>query len=133
MCVFSIKTVIININVLYQYFHSIRLGEHTRSKEGGKKQSHSISLKAWYNDYDLALLKLQKPATINSHVGTICLPEATNSLPIGTVLWQTGWGRISHGGRFPDVLKELEVVIKEQVGILLWYLKTAMTVNKISF
>ncbi|XP_078366269.1 CUB and peptidase domain-containing protein 1-like [Oculina patagonica] len=61
--------------------------------------------------YDFALMKLANPATINDHVGTICLPESTTKLPAGTVLWETGWGKLSHYAWLSDVLKELEVVI----------------------
>ncbi|XP_078364178.1 transmembrane protease serine 5-like [Oculina patagonica] len=89
----------------------VKLGEHTRSKNGGKEQLRSLDHYVLHSYTDLALLKLKTPATINDHVGTICLPESTERLPVGTVLWQTGWGRISHGGRLSDVLKELEVNI----------------------
>ncbi|KAL9978690.1 hypothetical protein ACROYT_G016238 [Oculina patagonica] len=94
----------------------LTLGEHNSYKVSGKEQVHSISKYIMhpqyvFSGYDFALMKLTKPATINDHVGTICLPESTERLPDGTVLWETGWGRISHGGRFSDVLKELEVKI----------------------
>lgn len=56
-------------------------------------------------------MKLKSPASINSHVGTICLPESTEKLPVGTALWETGWGYTSHGGQISEVLKELEIVI----------------------
>ncbi|XP_078364179.1 CUB and peptidase domain-containing protein 1-like [Oculina patagonica] len=93
----------------------ITLGQHTRSEISGKEKVHSISryiMHPLYDfpKYDIALIELTKPATINDHVGTICLPESTKKLPVGTVLWQTGWGRTSTGGQKSDVLKELEVV-----------------------
>lgn len=61
--------------------------------------------------YDFALLKLTQPATLNEHVGTICLPESTEKLPPGTVCWETGWGKVSHHGEMSEVLKELEVIV----------------------
>ncbi|XP_078364174.1 CUB and peptidase domain-containing protein 1-like [Oculina patagonica] len=73
-----------------------------------------------YGGYDFALMKLTNPATLNGHVGTICLPESTEKLPVGTVLWETGWGQTSHGGPMSDVLKELEVVIVPR-DIKPWY------------
>ncbi|XP_078363738.1 CUB and peptidase domain-containing protein 1-like [Oculina patagonica] len=97
----------------YIYNIWVTLGGHTRSTKRGKEQFRSVVLYARWKNYDLALLKLRKPATINDHVGTICLPESTGKLPVKTVLWETGWGRISHGARPSDVLKELEVVIVE--------------------
>ena len=62
-------------------------------------------------DYDFALMKLAKPVIMNDHVRLICLPRSTSKLPVGTVLWETGWGRTSHHGEQADYLKELEVII----------------------
>ncbi|KAL9978824.1 hypothetical protein ACROYT_G016390 [Oculina patagonica] len=94
----------------------LTLGQHTRSKKSGKEQERSISKYIMHPQYkfpkyDFALMKLANPATINDHVGTICLPESTTKLPAGTVLWETGWGKTTHYGWSSDVLKELEVVI----------------------
>ncbi|XP_078376521.1 chymotrypsinogen B-like [Oculina patagonica] len=98
----------------------IALGQHTRSKDSGKGQVYSISKIIIHPEYDrekidygFALLKLAKPATMNEHVATICLPESSQKLPIGTTLWATGWGRTSDAYRAggSDVLKEVEMVI----------------------
>ena len=117
MCFLAKKTVPFNMNAFYLFFPSIRLGEHTRSQSSGKEQQRSISKiimhpQYHFPKYDLALLKLTSSAAINEHVGTICLPESTEKLPVGTVLWQTGWGSTtSYGSPSSDVLKDLEVIV----------------------
>ena len=110
-----------SMEILFTFFIPIRLGQHTRSEVSGNEQVHSVSklivhpqyepLKNVPPKYDFALMKLTRPATINDHVGTICLPKSTAKLPVGTVLWQTGWGYTSHRGQTSDVLKELEIVV----------------------
>ena len=39
---------------------------------------------------DIALLKLQTPALMNDHVNTVCVPNGTEKLAIGTSCYLTG-------------------------------------------
>ena len=109
------------MEILFTFFIPIRLGQHTLPEVSGNEQLHSVSELIPHPQYvpdgdvplkyDFALMKLTRPATMNDHVGIICLPESTAKLPVGTVLWQTGWGDTSHMGQTSDVLKELEIVV----------------------
>ncbi|CAD7093306.1 unnamed protein product [Hermetia illucens] len=61
-------------------------------------------------EYDLAVVKLEKPLEFADHVSPICLP-ATDDLLIGQNATVTGWGRLSEGGTLPSVLQEVSVPI----------------------
>ena len=61
-------------------------------------------------DYDHALVKLSRKATITDRVKTICLPDHNTSFPVGTKCFVTGWGLLSHAGRGPKVRLPLHKV-----------------------
>uniref|UniRef100_A0A4W3K4L5 Chymotrypsinogen B-like n=1 Tax=Callorhinchus milii TaxID=7868 RepID=A0A4W3K4L5_CALMI len=48
--------------------------------------------------YDMALLKLEMPVTVNDHVSTVCLPTATDLFPSGMFCTTTGWGLTNPNG-----------------------------------
>ncbi|CAE7223923.1 PLG [Symbiodinium necroappetens] len=56
------------------------------------------------NDYDFALLHLDKAVPLNECIGTACLPTAEGRG--GTECLITGWGTIRSSGPTPDVLQE---------------------------
>lgn len=43
---------------------------------------------------DIALLELQEPANLSSHIQVINLPPRSETFPPGTPCWVTGWGDI---------------------------------------
>lgn len=49
--------------------------------------------------FDIALLRLKKPAELNQFVQPICLPfdDLRDKNYEGTYMWTTGWGRTEHG------------------------------------
>uniref|UniRef100_A0A8C4PF02 Peptidase S1 domain-containing protein n=2 Tax=Equus asinus TaxID=9793 RepID=A0A8C4PF02_EQUAS len=51
------------------------------------------------NGADIALLELQDPVNISSHVQVVTLPPASETFPPGTPCWVTGWGDVDNGGR----------------------------------
>ncbi|CAG0902674.1 unnamed protein product [Darwinula stevensoni] len=61
-------------------------------------------------EYDLALVKLEKPVDLTPHVSPICLPGSEDLL-IGENATVTGWGRLSEGGTLPSVLQQVTVPI----------------------
>ncbi len=94
----------------------IRLGEHNRYTSDGTEQAKTVdqvvphpSYDAYTSDYDVALLHLSSPASLNSAVATIAL----NSLADvdGQMSTVTGWGTTSYGGSTSDVLMEVQVPI----------------------
>jgi len=59
------------------------------------------------NDYDFALLHLDKAVPLNECIGTACLPTAEGEG--GTECRITGWGTLRTSGPTPDVLQEAPV------------------------
>lgn len=52
------------------------------------------------NGADIALLELQDPVNISSHVQVVTLPPASETFPPGTPCWVTGWGDVDNGGEY---------------------------------
>ncbi|XP_034388451.1 transmembrane protease serine 6 [Cyclopterus lumpus] len=57
------------------------------------------------HDYDLALLKLERPAAARP----ACLPPPTHQLEPGLLCWVTGWGSLREGGSASNVLQKVDV------------------------
>eukprot|EP00794_Sanderia_malayensis_P020512 gene20512-22530_t len=96
--------------------YSLILGEHDLGSNSGYEQKLPIAeirLHPKYDhsifDYDLALVKLARKATINDRVKTTCLPDHNTTFPLGTKCYVTGWGRLSHGGIAPKILRQAQV------------------------
>ncbi|XP_041838233.1 transmembrane protease serine 6 [Melanotaenia boesemani] len=63
------------------------------------------------HDYDLALLKLDRPATavLAGHARAACLPPPTHQLEPGLLCWVTGWGSLREGGGASNMLQKVDV------------------------
>ena len=62
--------------------------------------------------HDIALLKLARPAKLQTGIGLACLSDSSLPLPIddpNTKCWITGWGTLSSGGSQPNALMEASV------------------------
>uniref|UniRef100_A0A8C5D5B9 Peptidase S1 domain-containing protein n=1 Tax=Gouania willdenowi TaxID=441366 RepID=A0A8C5D5B9_GOUWI len=61
------------------------------------------------NDYDLALLKLDRPASalLAGHARPACLPPPTHQLEAGLLCWVTGWGAMREGAS--NTLQKVDV------------------------
>lgn len=57
------------------------------------------------NGADIALLELEDPVNISSHVQVVTLPPASETFPSGTVCWVTGWGDVDNGGKCQGQLR----------------------------
>ena len=85
-------------------------GEHNlkiHSKYEQKRQAVEVHVHPNYNkenqDYDLALIKLEKKVQLNERVRTACLPGAKIQFPIGTMCSISGWGKLEEYGDGPAV------------------------------
>ncbi|XP_078360420.1 MAM and LDL-receptor class A domain-containing protein 1-like isoform X2 [Oculina patagonica] len=95
----------------------IRLGAHRRVNTVGTEQdikvikviTHPSYHKPVSYSHDIALLKLEKPATLNRYVNLVCLPNTVAAPANNTRCWITGWGRLASGGATPDYLQEVSV------------------------
>jgi len=99
----------------------VRLGEHDRSKDDGTEQDiavKAILIHPYYDgnryDNDLALLRLETPARLNSgvqiiHPMTESVAIDDDALPLFATV--TGWGRTAEDGQLSDQLMEVQVPI----------------------
>ena len=51
-------------------------------------------------DYDIGLLRLDRPLKFQDNIMPICLPEDDNDF-IGETAWVTGWGNLFDKGMYP--------------------------------
>merc|ERR1719330_803536 len=97
----------------------VRFGDFNTSDNSGNEQTRRavrVHRHPKYNDipyaYDLAMVKLESPVTINECVGTACLPTPGADVAENSKCWITGWGTLRSGGLFPPrILQEAEVAI----------------------
>ncbi|KAM4650927.1 transmembrane protease serine 5 isoform 2-T2 [Discoglossus pictus] len=62
------------------------------------------------HDYDIALMKLEKPLNYSDSVRPVCLPQYDQELPAGTECWVSGWGYTHPDStHMPRTLKEAMV------------------------
>ncbi|XP_062408565.1 chymotrypsin-like elastase family member 3B [Sardina pilchardus] len=105
-------------------FHTYRvvLGDHNQNQQEGPEQfimvDKMIIHPKWNDDCvscgnDIALLKLEKSATLNDKVQLACLPEADSVLAHNQPCYATGWGRLYTGGPRPDTLQQGLVPVVE--------------------
>lgn len=79
-------------------YYTIRLGDHNRNTDEGTEQSirgKRVIKHPSYNspspiNNDIALIQLERPATLNSRVGTVCLPSHDEVVPPSARCYITG-------------------------------------------
>lgn len=84
------------------YLGKLLLNRSSPTEEVARVQR--IHLHQYYDDdthdYDLALLKLDRPASLQmaGHARPACLPPPTHQLEPDLLCWVTGWGALREGG-----------------------------------
>ncbi|XP_063797834.1 transmembrane protease serine 5-like [Pseudophryne corroboree] len=62
------------------------------------------------HDYDIALMKLEKPLNYSDSIRPVCLPQYDQDLPAGSECWISGWGHTQPDNtHMPHSLKEAMV------------------------
>ncbi|XP_075135100.1 transmembrane protease serine 5 [Leptodactylus fuscus] len=62
------------------------------------------------HDYDIALMKLEKPLNYSDSIRPVCLPQYEQDLPAGSECWVSGWGHTHPDNtHMPRSLKEAMV------------------------
>ncbi|CAK6975057.1 transmembrane protease serine 6 [Scomber scombrus] len=95
------------------YLGKLLLSRSSPTEEVARVQR--IHLHQYYDDeshdYDLALLKLDRPASmlLAGHARPACLPPPTHQLEPGLLCWVTGWGALREGGSSSNVLQKVDV------------------------
>ncbi|XP_046883716.1 elastase-1-like isoform X2 [Hypomesus transpacificus] len=105
-------------------FHTYRvvLAEHDMNTEEGFEQSIMVDKMILHPDWndncvscgnDIALLKLERSATINDRVQVACLPKSDAVLAPNQPCYVTGWGRLSSGGPKASSLQQALLPVVE--------------------
>ncbi|XP_078376434.1 uncharacterized protein LOC144659796 isoform X3 [Oculina patagonica] len=93
----------------------VRMGAYKRTDIAQELQVEQIIIHpsynnpGYFNDNDIALLKLKTKATLNTGVGKVCLPNKDDFVLGGKICYITGWGTLADGGALPDYLQEASV------------------------
>lgn len=93
---------------------SIRAGTSTRGSGGQVVSVSKIYQHSSYNsrtiDYDISILQLSSPLTLNSKVAAVSLPSSSSSWNAGTSVLVTGWGTTTEGSSsLPSALQGVTV------------------------
>lgn len=97
----------------------VRMGAHYRNYTRliGTEQDFGIKriyVHSEYNsitsyNFDIALIRLNRPAIIKRGVSPVCLPDDNIIFPESSECWITGWGTLSPGGNSPEELQQAKV------------------------
>ena len=100
---------------------TISLGVHNISAANEQdRQSFSVALTIIHRNFDnerlsnnIALMKLNHPATLNSYVNTVCLPDAGQNLTAGSAGFITGNSQFS-------LLQNCKLLCERTVTVKSW-------------
>ncbi|XP_065059399.1 enteropeptidase-like isoform X4 [Rhopilema esculentum] len=99
---------------------TVIVGDLHRTINDTAEKRHRVSLVKIHPLYssstmnnDVALLKLQTPAVLNDHVNTVCLPNRTSVIAVGSSCYITGWGKIQHPGSSHPMLQQARLFIMD--------------------
>lgn len=106
----------------------IVLGDHTRNEKDKGEQKFKVERFWVHSEYgdinklnmnaDIALIKLDRPATLTKQVGIACLPEANRDVDLNASCYISGWGKMNADGTTVNVLQDakLPIVSNEVCG-----------------
>jgi len=110
---------IIGVEIVLGSHHQWEVDSNQQNIAAAEVYSHP-SYNSRNKTYDIALVRLETPATITSCVRPACLPLGGDVEP-KTKCWITGWGTLESNGDSPNILQEAEVNIwsnKDCTGFL---------------
>ncbi|KAI5097281.1 serine protease 60.2 precursor, partial [Silurus meridionalis] len=83
------------------------------------------------NDNDIALVQLSSSLNFNDYVRPVCLAASNSTLPGGTNVWVTGWGRITVNMSLPSpqTLQEMQIPIISNTDCAKSYGSASITNN----
>jgi len=80
--------------------------------------------------YDVALLKLDRPATMMPHISPVCLPPTSERVPLGKQTIVAGWGATKVDSvRRPKVLQAVDVWTLDNQECERWHMKAGIRVR----
>jgi hypothetical protein len=96
---------------------TVVLGDLDTQDTSNNESSHSVARKISHPNYnpqsfdnDFALLELNDNAELNNCIGTVCVPDVTDTaIGSNTDCFITGWGTLQQSGSVPRYLQEAKV------------------------
>ncbi|XP_062852989.1 transmembrane protease serine 6 isoform X2 [Trichomycterus rosablanca] len=105
------------------YLGKLHLKSSTQTEEA-LRVSH-IHLHPYYDyenhDYDLALLRLERPVSAGTLALPACLPESTHQFEPDLLCWVTGWGALKEGGGPSNTLQKVDVRLVSEAACIRSY------------
>ena len=97
----------------YMGMHDKRILTSKSQRRTGAQLFVHGSYNPYTYDYDIAVIKLNKPLTINTYVKPIRLAKGseTNLFKAGNAVTVSGWGTTKYGGSAPNYLRKTTVNI----------------------
>ncbi|XP_067035083.1 chymotrypsinogen B-like [Acropora muricata] len=97
--------------------YSIRVGDHNRQLNEGTEETvqgkeiipHPEFGKPSFANNDIALIRLVRPVKLGPRIGTVCLPDQGESVPISATCYITGWGMIQYPGPAHNILQQAKL------------------------
>lgn len=92
------------------HYHNTSLVIGTEQDIGIKKiYFHPEYNSVTSTNFDIAVIHLNRPATIQQGVDLVCFPDDNVRFPPGSHCWITGWGTLQPGGSSPEELQQAKV------------------------
>lgn len=104
-----VRNGIVGVEVVLGSFHQWEADHHQQNIAAAEVHLHP-SYNHRNKTYDIALVRLEKPAKMTSCVRPACLPLGGDVEP-ETKCWISGWGTLKAGGNSANILQEAEVEI----------------------
>ncbi|XP_012286850.1 trypsin-7 [Orussus abietinus] len=110
---------------------SVKVGSSNLDAKGTVVQAEQIIIHESYDknlsDFDIALIRLESPLTLNDHVSPISLPSLTERYSSGTVATVTGWGAMRSNGKLSNQLRTVSVPLVSRTECSSLYGKQLIT------
>jgi len=97
----------------------VRVGDHsmqtTETSQSDIQVSRIISHPSYKSlDYDIAVMKLSRPAIFGTYVSPACMPNSGIEPRVGSTCYITGWGKIKHPGSVHHTLQQASLKVVSQ-------------------
>ncbi|KAL9970708.1 hypothetical protein ACROYT_G023120 [Oculina patagonica] len=98
--------------------YTVVVGAHVRTGNTAVQETFNLKQLISHEGFsmrhlrnDIALLQLDRPATLSSKVNLVCLPQKGTKVAPGSKCFITGWGRTIGGGAAANALQQAELPV----------------------
>ncbi|KAK3708823.1 hypothetical protein QZH41_007175 [Actinostola sp. cb2023] len=103
----------------YPTYYKVKIRQYDLSKPDPGEEDISVHSLIIHREFlawqgrgnDIALIKLNKNVKIGQKVRPVCLPKRMSRIRSGKMCYMTGWGRVTAGSEYSNVLQEAAIPI----------------------